>query len=1036
MILSCPSLTTEAQIVELSLSGTAVASVISTSTDNPVLTCPGFARFGPDGALLVADLGRNILYSQLNAVPIFSSIYRLNSTGALLDVFMRHVGRYPSTTQFAVLPVNKLGYPGGLKVVATSYDSRSIINAGVKWGASSRIDVHDYTTKAYLEDLIPPANYSDINENWAAIVPDLGGLHAWVYDAKANSLEKRLLTDMRAPPVASTGTDTLFTGFREGFWTQDGRWICFTLVTTPLAGTNSALGFFDPSTSRAFRIDLYSYLSGGGASVRGAVQYNATAFLVSLRVTNVILLVNVDFSAQTATSISTFLSGSVGQRLNLPGFVAGSLLFKCPASCSHCVSNTFTGQPICLDSCKAFCALTSGSCSVNGTDTIPTCSCGGSPSCITYTFAPTCPIGFCRGTGAVANYTCFQGQCYDLFLPYADPCEDPNLSYFERNGFCLSTWLRWGLPGLPYPFDFGNLNALLSAPALQNGNIDIWFPIIWPNWFTNASSSSSSATSLSSSSATASGGVSGGVVALIVILVILALLGVAFAVWWFMFRDSVPANKSVSIGSVTETDSWSETVEGEEDEEALQRKKTVRSLPKMKPADFYLGVSKARLDFGLEGNQAEVRHPYEDAVLLTNMTERNLSFWVDIPKSTKWRIKASLKEGIVKKLKSETLEFEIRVQCTTRVNTAIKLVIPDVGFVEIPIKLESMLSTRLDWDEIKLDGDPIGDGAFGTVWKATWRGTEVAVKRLKLVHFDDLAEKEFIREIELMNRMRHPNIVEFIGAIQEPDRLCLVTEFVALGSLASQLRKGPIKPVVKVKIMLDTCRGMAFLHASGIIHRDMKPDNLLVVSLAADAPVSVKITDFGTSKTQSSEDSSQMTKGLGTPIYMAPEILENEEYSMPADVYSFAVSAYEIWTQQLPYADFKQAWAIANFVSEGKRLPLPSDLPSDLADVMGRAWAQNTADRPTFSDLVDELKAVRQNNWPDVNIMSPTVEPIVPKPVFEGPDPTLTAVDWDIDADLEPKKPEPSTDKKEPAKKKSSGKKKAHSERTLKKAPE
>lgn len=129
------------------------------------------------------------------------------------------------------------------------------------------------------------------------------------------------------------------------------------------------------------------------------------------------------------------------------------------------------------------------------------------------------------------------------------------------------------------------------------------------------------------------------------------------------------------------------------------------------------------------------------------------------------------------------------------------------------------------------------------------------------MHFDSVAEQEFLREVELLNRMRHPNIVEFIGAIQLPEKLCIVTEFAEYGSFLSCLMRRETSPGFRVKCMYDCAKGMTFLHKSSIIHRDLKPDNLLVVSLDEHSKVTAQITDFGTSKART--DTHTMTKGIG-----------------------------------------------------------------------------------------------------------------------------------------------------------------------------
>jgi len=105
------------------------------------------------------------------------------------------------------------------------------------------------------------------------------------------------------------------------------------------------------------------------------------------------------------------------------------------------------------------------------------------------------------------------------------------------------------------------------------------------------------------------------------------------------------------------------------------------------------------------------------------------------------------------------------------------------------------------------------------------------------------------------------------------EKMCIVMEYCKYGTLTDLLRASPLPPQFKLKCALDASRGMQFLHENKIMHRDFKPDNLLVVSKSPNSAVCVKITDFGTSRLVSDDTAKNYTKGLGTPIYMSPELV-------------------------------------------------------------------------------------------------------------------------------------------------------------------
>jgi len=286
-------------------------------------------------------------------------------------------------------------------------------------------------------------------------------------------------------------------------------------------------------------------------------------------------------------------------------------------------------------------------------------------------------------------------------------------------------------------------------------------------------------------------------------------------------------------------------------------------------------------------------------------------------------------------------------------------ILPD-SVAPLRLLVESELTTKLDFMELIHEDKPIGEGSFGVVYRGEWRGTPVAIKELKVKFMKKQDLDEFYREVGLMEKLRSPYTVNLVGAVFTDQHLSIVTEFMKHGSVKSALGKKKFRsPLVKFRVALDAAHGLDFLHKNNIIHRDVKNDNLLIVSLSHHAPVTVKLTDFGTSRSSSMAIQIEMTSGVGTPAFMAPEILDSKPYSKPADVYSFGISMYELWTEKTPYTNcgFTKPWDIAHFVVEGKRMPVPSDMPAAYADIMCRCWQQDPKSRPTFTDVVKDLQA-------------------------------------------------------------------------------
>jgi serine/threonine protein kinase len=202
-------------------------------------------------------------------------------------------------------------------------------------------------------------------------------------------------------------------------------------------------------------------------------------------------------------------------------------------------------------------------------------------------------------------------------------------------------------------------------------------------------------------------------------------------------------------------------------------------------------------------------------------------------------------------------------------NVEVPVELVDVGYTNIGVPMQSAHSIYLDFEEIIVN-ELIGDGAFAKVFSGYWRGTPVAVKVFKDQNIHEDANKDFNREIDTMNKLRHPNIVNFIGAVTTDGKRCLVTEFMEMGSLQGLIenRMNELSLLLKLKIALDAAKGMDFLHQSNILHRDLKPDNLLISTLSPDAQTIAKLSDFGTSRSQN--HNKKYTQSIGTPCYMSP----------------------------------------------------------------------------------------------------------------------------------------------------------------------
>eukprot|EP00727_Mastigamoeba_balamuthi_P011857 m51a1_g7294 putative serine threonine protein kinase (571) ;mRNA; f:61392-64072 len=255
--------------------------------------------------------------------------------------------------------------------------------------------------------------------------------------------------------------------------------------------------------------------------------------------------------------------------------------------------------------------------------------------------------------------------------------------------------------------------------------------------------------------------------------------------------------------------------------------------------------------------------------------------------------------------------------------------------------------------DVALAGEAIGEGAAASVHRGLCRGQEVAVKVIRSPEF--LTEEErtdLLREVLNLQEARNPHIVSFVGMVQEQSKLWIVTEFIRGGTLKAALARGPLDLGVKLRVALDVAQGLSFLHSKGILHRDLKSENLLVVSLdvGPDLLSTVKLIDFGASRKVTTKGWRFYTKGIGTPIYMSPEVITGGKYTLSTDVYSYGVLLWEIMAQREPFGEIPGGnWKVAEWVSEGRRLAMPHGTPVDVVELIQSCWGQNPETRPTMA---------------------------------------------------------------------------------------
>uniref|UniRef100_W5LQ37 mitogen-activated protein kinase kinase kinase n=1 Tax=Astyanax mexicanus TaxID=7994 RepID=W5LQ37_ASTMX len=286
---------------------------------------------------------------------------------------------------------------------------------------------------------------------------------------------------------------------------------------------------------------------------------------------------------------------------------------------------------------------------------------------------------------------------------------------------------------------------------------------------------------------------------------------------------------------------------------------------------------------------------------------------------------------------------------------------------EYVIFLYFIVLLEIDFSELLLE-ELIGVGGFGKVYRAVWRGLEVAVKAARRDLDEDACEtlQNVRQEARLFSMLRHPNIMALLGVcVQEPN-LCLVMEYARGGALNRALAGKRIPPHTLVDWAVQIARAMQYLHCQAIvpiIHRDLKSSNILILERVENEDLSnktLKITDFGLAR-----EWHRTTKmsAAGTYAWMAPEVIRSSTFSKGSDVWSYGVLLWELLTGEVPFRGI-DGLAVAYGVAMNKlALPIPSTCPEPFTRLMEACWSSDPHGRPPFSTILDLLTSIEESGF-------------------------------------------------------------------------
>ena len=250
-------------------------------------------------------------------------------------------------------------------------------------------------------------------------------------------------------------------------------------------------------------------------------------------------------------------------------------------------------------------------------------------------------------------------------------------------------------------------------------------------------------------------------------------------------------------------------------------------------------------------------------------------------------------------------------------------------------------------------GEALGKGAFGTVYKGLniETGETVAIKRVELTGIPQTELNNLEQELTLLQKLNHPNIVQYVGAVRSEKHLNIMLEFIENGSLLTILKKfGKFPETLAAVYTAQILEGLAYLHGEGVIHRDIKAANTLTTKDGE-----VKLADFGVatlSKAQRASGNLMDSGALGSPYWMAPEIITMEGSKPASDIWSLGCTIIELMTGEPPFYAMPPMSAMYHIAESETLPPFPEKISPELVKFLTVCFERDPEKRPSAEQLL------------------------------------------------------------------------------------